>query len=260
MKQDLCNEANLFDADTPDWTAQQAGATRTGAKAPEETPPNNDSAAKRQIIPLKDPPWNEWLRLARQGDKNAIHRFCIQAEPFIKRLCNTRYFRERLGKEEVRSTATLALMDFLMNHPNPPDDPNLPNLLKRIMHNQILAQLRNQKVRKKHEVYSEETEDTDGAETAQCSIANYPAKRKEEPEAKLLSKELQNATAEAMQQLPPCEQAAIRALFFQNKTVAAIAKELQCTRQNVEKLRVRALRRLRRFFEGQGFNDGAFCH
>ena len=198
-----------------------------------------------------EPPWNEWLRLARQGDENAKLRFCAQAEPFVQNLCKTRYFWERLGKEEVRSIATLALMDFLMKHPNPPDDRNLPYLLKRIMHNHILFQLKKQNVRKKHEIYSAEPKDTDGTEAAQDSLANYPASRDEEPEAKLLAKELRNATAEAMGQLLPSEKDVIRAFFFQNKTAAAIAKELQCTRQNVEKLRNRALRRLRQLLEAQ---------
>jgi len=198
-----------------------------------------------------DPPWNEWLRLARQGDENAILLFCAQAEPFVKRLCNTHYFRERLGEEEIRSIATLALMDFLMNHPNPPDDRNLPYLLKRIMHNNILVQLRNQKVRKKHEVHSAEPGDSDAAEAAQVCLASYPASREEEPEAKLLAKELHNATVEAVNQLQPNEKNMIRAFFFQNKTAAAIAKELQCTRQNVEQVRDRALRRLRQLLEGQ---------
>ena len=87
MKQELCNEANLFGSAMPGRTAQQTGATRTGTKAPKETPPNNDGAASRQIIPLKDPPWNEWLRLARQGNEHAKLRFCTQAEPFIELFC-----------------------------------------------------------------------------------------------------------------------------------------------------------------------------
>ena len=82
--------------------------------APEEMPPNNYSAAKQQNIPLKDPPWNEWLRLARQGDKEATLLFCTQAEPFIELFCRISYFRHFLGEEEIRGIAALKVMEFLI--------------------------------------------------------------------------------------------------------------------------------------------------
>ena len=261
MKQELRKEANLFCLAALAWATQQAGTHRNGAMAPEETPPNEERAAKTaQVIPRKEPPWNEWLRLARQGDEQAKLRFFTQAEPFIKRLCNTRYFGDRLGMDEIRSTATLALLEFLMNYPNPPADTNLPFLLKRIMHNRVLMQIKKQKVTQQRKCSITGQEDNRQAETGQDSIKNVPANRKEEPEAKLLAKELHNATEEAMQQLLPNEQNVIRALFFQNKTMAGFARELQCTRQNVEQMRDRAFHRLRQFFEGQGFNSGAFCN
>ena len=260
MKQELCNEANHFGPGMPGRTVQQAGAARTGAKAPKETPPNNDGAARRQIIPPKDPPWNEWLRLARQGNEHAKLRFCTQAEPFIELFCRIRYFRRFLGEEEIRGIAALKVMEFLMEYPDPPEDKEIPVLLKRVIRNALLYPTEKAEVRSRRE-QRPATLQGDGEKDGEVNaIEGFPAKRREEPEAKLLSKELQNATAEAMQQLLPSEQNVIRALFFRNKTIAAIAKELQCTRQNVEQMRDRALRRLREFFEGQGFNSGAFCH
>ena len=63
----------------------------------------------------------------------------------------------------------------------------------------------------------------------------------------------------ALKQLKPSEQAMIRFFFFQNKTAAAIAKELQCSRQYVEKMRNKALIHLRKLLKGYHiFNDGAF--
>lgn len=260
MKQELCNQANLFGPGMPGQTAQQAGATRTGAKAPKETPPNNDGAASRQIIPLEDPPWNEWLRLARQGNEHAKLCFCTQAEPCIELFCHISYFRRFLGEEEIRGIAALKVMEFLMEYPDPPEDKEIPVLLKSVIRNALLYPAEKAEVRNRRE-QRPATPQGDGENGAEVNaIEGFPAKRKEEPEAKLLSKELQNATTEAMQQLLPGEQNVIRALFFRNKTAAAIAKELRCTRQNVEQMRDRALRRLREFFVGQGFSGGAFSH
>lgn len=220
--------------------------------APEETPPNTYGTAKQQNIPLKDPPWNEWLRLARQGDKEATLLFCTQAEPFIELFCRISYFRHFLGEEEIRGIAALKVMEFLMEYPDPPEDKEIPVLLKTVIRNALLYPSEKAEVRSRREKSvtasqgdsEEDTGRTDGMEM-------FPAKRKEEPEAKLLAKELHYATEEAMQQLLPNEQTAIRAFFFQSKTAAAIAKELQCTRQNVEQMRDRALRRLRQLLEGQ---------
>ena len=261
MKQELHNEPNLFGPGMTGQTAQQAGAARTGAKAPKETPPNNDGVARQQIIPLKEPPWNEWFRLARQGDENAILRFCTQAEPFIKKLCNDKLFRSWLGKDETRCEASLILMEFLMTYPDPPEDKELPILLKGILRRRLLNRVNKQKMLRRREQRVDTLQDDSEEDAEVNAIENFPANRKEEPEAKLLAMELHCATEEAMQQLLPSEQTTIRNLFFQNKTVAAIARELQCTRQNVEQVRDRALRRLRQFFESREiFSSGAFCH
>ena len=251
MKQELHYEPNLLGADLPGRTAQQAGATCTGAKAPKETPPNTYGTAKQQNIPLKDPPWNEWLRLARQGDKEAALRFCIQAEPFIEQLCSVGVYAFHVGKEEARSIAHLILMEFLMNYPNPPEDKEILFVLKRIMRNKLIDQIRKIEVKGRYELGITALEGTNGNGTEEGITELLNAKRKEEPEAKLLAKELHNATAEAMSQLLPSEKDVIRAMFFRNKTISAIAKELQCTRQNVEQMRDRALRRLRQLLEGQ---------
>ena len=205
----------------------------------------------------KTPPWNEWLRLARQGDENAKLRFCAQAEPFVKNLCNTRYFRDWLGAEEIREIATIHLIEFMMAYDKPPDDERLPYLLKRILHNQILKFVERKQSRNCRELRVIE-DNADDREKDAMEI--FPTNRKEEPEAKLLEKELHRVTAEALGHLKPGEQAMIRAFFFQNKTTAAIAKELQCSRQYVEKVKNKALERLHRLLEGYaGLDGGALC-
>ena len=132
-----------------------------------------------------------------------------------------------------------------MEYPDPPEDREIPILLKSIIRNALLypsekAEVRSRREKRVTASQRDSEKDTGGAD----GMEMFPAKRKEEPEAKLLAKELHNATEEAMQQLLPNEQNVIRAMFFHNKTMGAIAKELQCTRQNVEQMRDRALRRL----------------
>ena len=219
--------------------------------APEETPPNREDAVHTvQGIPLKHPPWNEWLRLARQGDEDAKLRFCTQAEPFISRFCNIPLFAEWIGRDEARGIATLVVIEFLMEYDNPPEDREIPYMLKRQIRNRLIDQYRKLYVRNGREKKPVlRTDDDDG--TGRDNYSSYPANKKYEPEATLLAKELHSVTADTFRQLQPHEQNVLRAFFFQNKTAAAIAKELQCTRQNVEKLRNRALRRLRQLLEGQ---------
>ena len=208
--------------------------------APKNAPPQNPA------------PWNEWLRLARQGDNNAARLFCAQAEPFIERLCSTCFFRDRLGTEEIRSVAMLAVMEFLMTHPEPPCDQNLPYLLKRIIRNRVLTQITRQSV---HDRRNQSTD----ANEEENRISNVAASRNDEPDAKLLAAEFDRAFADAFRQLRPGEKNMLRSFFFQNKTAAAIAKELQCSRQYVEKMRNKALIHLRKLLKGYHiFNDGAF--
>ena len=49
-------------------------------------------------------PWNEKYQKAHAGDIEAEYSIYMAADPFIERLCNVPYFRDRLGKDEIRST------------------------------------------------------------------------------------------------------------------------------------------------------------
>lgn len=224
--------------------------------APEETPPNKRQAGMAaRFLPLKRKPWNEWLRLARQGDENAKLFFCAQAEPFIEQFCRISYFNTFLGKEEIRGIATLAVTEFMMTYPAPPEDKEMPFVLKSVIRNALINPAKRAEVRSRREKHVTAVQNDGENDTETGGVDTYPAKRKEEPETKLLDKELRHATAEAFRRLKPDEQTMLRAFFFQNKTAAAIAKELQCTRQYVEKVRNEALRRMRRMLEGQNICD-----
>lgn len=215
--------------------------------APKNAPPQNPA------------PWNEWLRLARQGDESATLRFCAQAEPFIEQLCNVRFFAACLGKEECRSVASLSLVEFLMTYPSPPENAEIPFLLKGVMRNALLNRVKRKKSKNRYEQRVTALQEAGDTETEEDAIDNIPAPKTEEPEAQTLQKELQVIADTALKQLRPSEQAMIQSFFFQNKTAAAIAKELQCSRQYVEKMRNKALNHLRKLLEDcHIFHDGAF--
>ncbi len=251
MKHRCPEEPNLFCFAALAYAAQQLREMRTDAKAPEETPPNRYAAAVKpiQAIPLKSPPWNEWLRLARQGDDNAKLLFCSQAEPFIKNFCNVAMYTERLGKDDVRGIAALAVVEFLMEYADPPEDKEIPFMLKRIIRNKLTDQLRKMSVREQYN-YQKPQRDCDDTEPEQDDVAEVPSDKKEEPEARALHRELAWDTAVAFQHLKPHEQQVLDAVFYQKKASADIAKEWHCTRQYVEKLRDKALRQLRRLLGG----------
>jgi RNA polymerase sigma factor (sigma-70 family) len=242
-------EANLFCLAALAYAAQQLKALCKDVTAPEERPPNHCAAATvSQMAPLKSPPWNEWLRLARQNDETATQLFCAQAEPFIEILCKTQYFRDRLEMDEIRSIATLAIMEFLKEYPDPPEDAKIPYMLKRIIHNRILSALKKQKVRQRREYKPVPATDVDSPEKKENCIESFPADSAYEPEQHLFRKQLD----ESFRQLRPNEQAVLDAYYFRNKAPAAIAAELHRSRQFVERIHKRALRRLSEMLGGPG--------
>ena len=65
---------------------------------------------------LRKFPWNEEIYLAQQGDTQAVRRTCATAEPIVDQFGKVSYFVGWLGKDEVRSIASLALVEFIMSY------------------------------------------------------------------------------------------------------------------------------------------------
>ena len=146
-----------------------------------------------------------------------------------------------------------------MTYPSPPENAEIPFLLKGVMRNALLNRVKRKKSKNRYEQRVTALQEAGDTETEEDAIDNIPAPKTEEPEAQTLQKELQVIADTALKQLKPSEQAMIQSFFFQNKTAAAIAKELQCSRQYVEKMRNKALSHLRKLLKGYHiFNDGAF--
>ena len=79
---------------------------------------------------LKKFPWNPEIYLAQQGDTKAMRRTCAKAEPIVDQFGKVSYFVNLLGKDEVRSIASLSLVEFVMSYPGDVPDEEVPALIK----------------------------------------------------------------------------------------------------------------------------------
>ena len=61
-------------------------------------------------------PWEKLLRDAQAGDKSAMERFCFCAEPIIQIFFRIHVLERRLGRDEIRGIAWLALMKFIAGY------------------------------------------------------------------------------------------------------------------------------------------------
>ena len=75
---------------------------------------------------LRKFPWNEEIYLAQQGDTQAVRRTCATAEPIVDQFGKVSYFVGWLGKDEVRSIASLALVEFIMSYSGGVPDEEIP--------------------------------------------------------------------------------------------------------------------------------------
>lgn len=79
---------------------------------------------------IKKFPWNPEIYLAQQGDTKAMRRTCAKAEPIVDQFGKVSYFVNLLGKDEVRSIASLSLVEFVMSYPGGVPDEEVPALIK----------------------------------------------------------------------------------------------------------------------------------
>ena len=77
--------------------------------------------------------WNEEIYLAQQGDTQAVRRTCATAEPIVDQFGKVSYFVGWLGKDEVRSIASLALVEFIMSYSGGVPDEEIPALIKQVI-------------------------------------------------------------------------------------------------------------------------------
>ena len=196
---------------------------------------------------LKNHPWNELITRARLGDTAAILALCELAEPVIKQYCRVPFFVRWLGREEVRSLAALAVLEFIMENPSVPRDSEVPCALKKVIKCQLLNRIKRLKIEDRH-MYSAPS--AGGGSCASPHADDSPqdlfvADEALQPENRLLQKDHIHQVQDAVKNLTPLEQRVIHACFYEGKSTTLVAQELHCTPQAVRRTRSRAFTHLR---------------
>ena len=168
-----------------------------------------------------------------------MRRTCAKAEPIVDQFGKVSYFVNLLGKDEVRSIASLSLVEFVMSYPGGVPDEEVPALIKQA----IKCDLINSVHRLEYRRGKEEAPPTN-ADTGSPSAPPYG-----EPEACLLQNAYAQTVQDAIQHLNRNEQTVIQFYYFRQETTNEIAVRLGCSVQNVRKIKRRALTRLRSLLE-----------
>ena len=209
---------------------------------------------------LKKFPWNEEIYLAQQGDTGAMLKTCNSAEPIVNQFCKVFYFSDWLGKGEVRSIASLALVEFIMSYPGGVPDEEIPALIKQAIKCDLINSVHRAEFRRsKEEAFlppdtgspDVSSPDTGSPDEDAGDMTELPDPPGGEPEASLLQKEYAQKVQDALQRLSRNEQNLIQSYYFRGESSEETAAALGCTRQFVHKVRSRALRRLREILDRQ---------
>ena len=185
------------------------------------------------------------MQQARQGDETAARTFCKRAKEVLRPFYNIPYFVKILGRDEVQGVLSLTMVEFLMSYSKWPSDEEIPRLLKRISRNALLNQVHRESVRSKHRQALTSFCETGNVNEEETEAEQYIADSSEEPENKLLQMELNQTVKDAMCALRPSERKVLYGLYFEEKSAAELAREMQCTPQNVRRLHKNGLRHLR---------------
>jgi RNA polymerase sigma factor (sigma-70 family) len=185
------------------------------------------------------------MQQARQGDETAARTFCKRAKEVLRPFYNIPYFVKSLGRDEVQGVLSLTMVEFLMSYSKWPPDEEIPRLLKRISRNALLNQVHRESIRSKHRQALTSFCETGNVNEEETEAEQYIADSSEEPENKLLQMELSQTGNDAMCALRPSERKVLYGLYFEKKSAAELAREMQCTPQNVRRLHKNGLRHLR---------------
>lgn len=207
----------------------------------------------RENEPENRTQWNYLFRKTKAGDAEASHELHLAAQSLIKPFYNVPKFKNRLGRDEIHSIASFALVRYFAQHTGLPPDNEVPYLLKHVIWCELINSLRNMNVREKHEqsggsVNSGDT-GSDGDDAGRLADSTPADDHEGEPETRCLNKELHREVSEAVSKLPKNHQAVINGLFYQQKSMKEIAQELNCSAENVRIIRLNALAKLHQLLE-----------
>ena len=210
----------------------------------------NRPAAKTQKAQAAIP-WNRLMKQAKGGDETAVQTFCKQAGPILKTFCSIPFFTRKLGRDEIRSLLSLALMEFLMHYSKSLPDEEIPRLLKRILRNTLLNQIQKETTRAKYRQPVLPCHEGEERREEEPITEQYAADSTGEPENRLLQQELNQAVKDAMYYLRPSEHNVLYGLYFEYKTTAELARDMHCTTQNICRLHKNGLGHLRKLLARQ---------
>lgn len=199
---------------------------------------------------LKKFPWNDEIYLARQGDTASVVKTCEHAEPIVSQFGKVSYFTDWLGKDEVRSIASLALVEFIMSYPGGVPDEEIPALIKQAIKCDLINSVHRAEYRRSKEEAPPPGPDT-GSPRGEESIAAPSGSPQWDPEACLLQNAYARKVQDAVRRLNRKEQTVIRSWYFRQETTEEIAANLGYTASHVRKIRHRALRHLRQLLDRQ---------
>ncbi len=194
-------------------------------------------------------PWEKLLRDAQAGDKKAMERFCFCAEPIIRIFFRIHVLERRLGREEIRGIAWLALMKFIAGFKGDVVEETFPNLLYKVIRCALISETRREQEREEKEVRESGTGSSLSPEEDPLYERVCCACRETEPEQALLQAELEQEVQAALTQTSSRQRACIRALYFDGKTPTEYARETGCTPQFISRTRTRTLKRMRRLLK-----------
>ncbi len=203
-------------------------------------------------------PWNLWFRQAKNGDRKAAHNIITASQSIISSLSRNPLFRKRMSRDEIYSNANYALINFIHKPKELPEDAEVPYLLRYILKCALTDCVRDLRRREQFEQLAG-PEKPDGAAAGDDFINNAynavaAAEDFSEQETYCLNKELSEKVRKAVQQLPENERTVIRGIYFQDKRMKEIAREMHCTFQNAYATRRKAYTHLHKILKNCGGN------
>jgi RNA polymerase sigma factor (sigma-70 family) len=154
-----------------------------------------------------------------------------------------------LGKDEVRSIASLSLVEFVMSYPGGVPDEEVPALIKQAIKCDLINSVHRLEYRRGKEEAPPTNAGTGSPENSSGDTGSPSAPPYGEPEACLLQNADAQKVQDAIQHLNRNEQTVIQFYYFRQETTNEIAVRLGCSVQNVRKIKRRALTRLRSLLE-----------
>lgn len=190
-------------------------------------------------------PYNRCVSRAQQGDTGSVLLYCQAIEAMMDDFCKNRTFRGLFSKDEIRSIACLAALEFMMEYNGHLPDREVPYLLRRIIRCRLYDEARRLQTRLRYELTENGTLPAEEKEEDDNPFSQLAGPEDETPEALLLMADRKQQIQEYLKSLKPKQQELIRAMYCENKSTAEIAQEWHCSSRYVLMVKRDALKRLK---------------